>query len=64
MDNIWNDQADRLEQALLAQTDALILHYLRTAEPASIEKLAGEALIGSDNTRAATIATLAARLNS
>ncbi|MBO9878479.1 hypothetical protein [Xanthomonas sp. D-99] len=64
MDNIWNDQADKLEQALLANTSALMLHYLRTAETASIEKLAGDALIGSENARSSAIATLAARLDS
>ncbi|WP_045762237.1 hypothetical protein [Xanthomonas albilineans] len=63
MMDFWNEQADKLEKALLDNAPALVLHYIHTASPEAVAALAGDALPTSDNTRASVVAVLAARLD-
>lgn len=58
----WIEQADRLNEALLANPQALVLHFLYTAPPEELERLAGDALPQDSKTRASVAATLASRL--
>ena len=60
----WNEQADKLEKALLDNTPALVLHFLRTASPDTIGGLAAEALpdCSGSKVRQSVVSVLAARL--
>lgn len=44
----WNERADQLEAALLADPKALVLHFLKTATPEQIEALASAHDIETD----------------
>lgn len=59
----WSELADRLEKALLNDKQALMLHFLRTASPEDIDKIAGDVLPCSEKARASVTQTLAHRLD-
>ncbi|WNH54809.1 hypothetical protein [Stenotrophomonas oahuensis] len=59
---LWDQLADSLEARLLAQPQALALHFLKTATPEQLAEVAGDSLPSTDNTRAGVIAHLSARI--
>jgi hypothetical protein len=63
MDKYWNDQADKLNKALLDNPQALVLHYVRTAPPEALSALVGDTLPESGKTLSSVRAVLAARLD-
>lgn len=61
--DFWDQKATNLEQALLRNSSALILHFLQTASREQITKMASEVFSGdSENVKTSVIATLAQRL--
>lgn len=60
--DFWTEHADRLNQALLVNAQALVLHFLLTAPPDAVERLAGDALPQDSMARAGVTATLVSRL--
>lgn len=60
--SFWDKQADHLEQKLLQNMPALMLHFLQTASEEQIIKITSDGLPMSDNTRSSIIAHLTMRL--
>lgn len=63
MDDFWDKAADNLENALLENVQALVLHFLRTATPEAFTKIAGD-LLSEDGSkmREGVVQTLMKRL--
>ena len=59
--DFWTQHADELQTALLANPQALALHYLRTASSEAVAELVNDGLPFGGATRDSIIAVAAAR---